>query len=254
MRKQTSVLIVLISLLVSGCVSVRVETKIKKDGSGTKAFVLALDNSVMSMLESMAQEAGASTDDIWEAARAGAESIKGAEVQEYRDDESQGIKITVPFGDLTELQALSSSDAFSGSDVVTVSQNGDVTTLKASVRSGDLASGFDEAGGQGLQGFDLGDIEFEYAYIIEVEGKILEYSPQGNAEIQGSKVTWDLTQSTGDATELMIKWEPSGGPDMGVILLVAIALGGAALILFGAILTLRGKRPPDPATTVSHEG
>jgi len=254
MRKQTSVLIILISLLISGCVTVRVETKIKKDGSGTKAFVLALDNSVLSMLESMAQESGASTDDIWEAARAGAESIKGAEVQEYRDGESQGIKISVPFSNLTELQALSSSDAFSGSDVVTVSQNGDVTTLKATVRTGDLASGFDEAGGQSLEGFDLGDIDFEYVYVIEVEGEILEYSPQGNAEIEGSKVSWDLTQSTDDTTELTIKWEPSSGPDIMVILLVIIALGGAALILFGAILTMRGKQAADQAKAVSHEG
>jgi hypothetical protein len=240
MRKNTLILLALLSTLISGCVTVHVETKIKQDGSGTKSFVLALDNSVMSMFESMAQESGASPDDIWETARAGAESIAGARVEDYRDDESQGIKITVPFSDLDELQALSGTDAFAGSDVVTVSQNGDVTTLRATVTTGDLTAGVED-----LEGFDLGDVDIAYAYSIEVEGVILAYAPKGNAVAEGSKVTWDLAQSTGDTTELMIEWEPSSGPDILVILLVVIALVGAALIAAGVILTVRGRRAPD---------
>jgi hypothetical protein len=240
MRKHAFILLLLLSTLASGCVTVHMETKIKQDGSGTKSFVLALDNSVMSMIESMAQESGAGPDDVWETARAGAESISGARVEDYRDDESQGIKITVPFSDLNELQALSGVDAFAGSDVVTVSQNGAITTLKATVKTGDLAAGFDD-----LEGFDLGDIDIEYAYSVKVEGVILAYAPTGNAVTEGNKVTWDLTQSTGDTTELMIEWDPSSGSDVRVILLVVIAPGGAALIVVGVILIARGKRAPD---------
>jgi hypothetical protein len=240
MREYTFILLVLLSALASGCVTVHLETDIQQDGSGTKSYVLALDNSVMSMLESMAQEAGASPKDVWETARAGAESISGATVEDYHDDESQGIKITVPFSDLDELQAWSGVDAFSGSDVVTVSQNGAITTLKATVRTGDLTAEFDD-----LQGFDLGAIDIAYVYSVKVEGVILAYAPTGNAVTEGNKVTWDLTQSTGDTTELMIEWEPSSGPDVRMILLVVIALGGAALIVAGLFLTLRGRRAPD---------
>jgi hypothetical protein len=216
------------------------ETKINQDGSGTKSFVLALDNSVTSMLESVAQEAGADPNDLWETARAGAESIDGAMVEDYRDDESQGIKITVPFSDLDELQALSGVDAFAGSDVVTVSQNGAITTLKATVRTGDLTAAFDD-----LEGFDLGDVDIAYTYSVQVEGVILAYAPQGNAVAEGSKVTWNLTQSAGDTTELMIQWEPSSGPDSPVILLGVLASSAAALIGARVFLILRRKRAPD---------
>lgn len=237
MRKRAFITLLLLSTLASGCVTVHLETQINQDGSGTKSFVLALDNSVTSMLESVAQEAGANPDEIWETARASAESLDGARVEDYRDDESQGIQITVPFGDLDELQALSGVDAFAGSDVVTVSQNGAITTLKATVRTGDLTAAFDD-----LEGFDLGDADIAYAYSIAVEGNILAYAPTGYAIAEGNKVTWDLTQSPGDTTELMIQWEPSSGPDSPLTLLVVIALGGTALVVAGAILTMRGKR------------
>ena len=240
-QKRALVLFILLAMLVSGCITIRMETKIKKDGSGTKSFVLALDKSVISAVESMAQESGGGTDDIWEAARAGADSIEGAKVEEFSDEDAEGIKITIPFGNFEELQALSSRDAFEGADSVDVSQDGDITTLKATVSVGELASGFDAAGGQSIEGFDVGEIDIEYTYAVEVEGEILEYSPKDIAAVKDRGVTWDLTKSDADSLELMVKWEAGGGPDMLVVLLIAVVLGGLFLAAVGIVLAVRSR-------------
>lgn len=246
MNKRRLIPLLLLAAVVSGCVTIRIETKIEKDGSGTKSYVLALDKSVISMMESMAEEAGTSADDIWETAREGAASIQGARIEEYSDDEDEGIKVTVPFDNLEELAALAGSDAFEGTDVVTVQRDGDVTTLQATVNVGDVASGFEAAGDESIEGFDLGEIEINYTYAVEVEGKILEYAPKEIAEVQGGKVVWDLTQAQQGAVELMIKWEPGGGLDTLVIVLIAVVLVALVLIGTGIILTRRGKRRREP--------
>jgi hypothetical protein len=242
MKKRALVLIALMVILASGCITIRMETKINQDGSGTKSFILALDKSMMSMIESMAEESGAATEDIWESARAGASSIQGATVEDFSDDESEGIKVTVPFGSLEELVALSSSDAFEGADIISVKKDGDITTLNATITVGDITSELDQASDQSLEGFDLGDIELEYSYAVEVEGNILEYAPKNYASIEGNKVTWDLTQSQADTVELMLKWEPSGGSSIVVILLALGAIGGLALVVIGVILSLRSQK------------
>lgn len=241
MKIRVLALVSLLALTASGCITIRMETEIEQDGSGTKSVVLALDKSIMSMMESMAQEAGTSTEDIWATAREGAATIEGATVEQYSDDEAEGIQITVPFGSLDELEALSSSDTFQRADTVTVSQNGDTTTLNAIVNVGDITSGLDEVGGQELEGFDLGEIEIKYTYAVEVEGDILEYSPKDIATVEGSKVTWDLTRASADSVELMLKWEPGGGLDLLIILLIVVAFGGLVLVVAGVVLTARGR-------------
>jgi hypothetical protein len=245
MKKRILVLVSLLTILLSGCITLRIETKIKKDGSGSKSFVMAFDKSVINMLESMADESDASADDIWAGLRAEADAIEGAKVEEYSDDEVEGIKVSVPFADLKELETLSGSDAFEGADVVTTSEDGDTMTLKAVVTAGDLTSQMGEAGGQELEGFDLGEIELEYTYAVDVEGKILEYTPKDIAEVKGSKVTWNLSHVSDETIDLMVKWEPGGGPDMLVILLVAVALGGVILVVIGVMLSVRDRRRSD---------
>jgi hypothetical protein len=240
-KKRILIAVLLSALLTSGCITIRIETKINKDGSGTKSFVLALDKSVMGMMESMTEESGASTDDIWAAATEGAGSINGATVEEFSDDDSEGIKVSVPFGSLEELEALSGSDAFEGMDTVKVSRDGDITTLNATVSVGDVTSGLGEAGGESLEGFDMGDIDLEYSYAIEIEGNIIEYAPKEIATVDGSKVTWDLTSASTDTVELMLKWEPGGGLDPLLIVLIAAALGGLILVAAGIFLTVRSK-------------
>jgi hypothetical protein len=242
MKKPALVLLGLLVILMSGCVTLRLETKIDADGSGTKSLILAFDKSVMSMMESMAEESGTPVGDIWETARAGASSINGATVKDYSDDEMEGIQIIVPFDNLDELVALSSSDAFEGADVVSVQQNGDTTTLNATVTVGDVESSLGQAGGENLEGFDLGEINLEYSYSVEVEGDILDHTPKEFATVEDSKVTWDLTRASTDTVELMIRWKPGGGLDTTVLLLIVVAVGGVALVVIGILLSLRSQR------------
>lgn len=246
MSKRTPIVIALFTLLLTGCVTFRVETKIKKDGSGTKSFLVAVDKSMMSMVESMAEDTDTSGQDLWESARSSAASIKGAKVEDYRDDDREGIKIIVPFRDAAELQALSGNDLFQGSDTVIMSESGENRTLKAMVASGDFAGALGQAQGTdlegtGLEGFDLGDIDFEYSYIVEVDGDIVSYSPKHIATREGSKVIWDMTKANGETTELVLTWKPGGGPDLLVIGLVAVVAGGVLLALGGFVLWLRER-------------
>ena len=246
MKKRALVIISLCVILLSSCITIRVENKINADGSGEKSVLLALDKSMMSMFESMAAESGESMDDIWAEARTGAEAIEGAKVEDYSDDDVEGIKMIVPFDSLDELQALSQSETFEGIDTITVSEDGDTKTLKAQVDVGELTSGLGEAGGAELEGFDLGDIELEYTYAVEVEGKILDHSPKDIAEVKGGKVTWDLVQSNSQTVELMVKWSPGGGGiNISTILLIVIVAGGLVLVAVGVFLALRGRRSPD---------
>ena len=247
MNKRVFILISLSAILLSGCMTLRMETKIKEDGSGSKSLVVALDKDAISTLEGMAGE-DMDTGDFWEETRKGADLIEGAKVEDYSDDDSEGIRITVPFDNLAELEALSGSDVFEGADTVTVSQEGDTVTLRATVSAGgDLTSGLGEAGGEDLEGMDMGDIEIEFSYSVDVEGKILEHSPADIAKVKGSKVTWDLSQVSSESVDLMVKWEPgsSGGEsNMLMILLIVIALGGVGLVVVGVLMTVLRKEPP----------
>jgi hypothetical protein len=244
-KKRTLLLIPLLALLLSGCITLRLETKINKDDSGEKAFIFALDKSVMSMMESMAEESGAEMDDIWAEARESASDIEGAKVEDYETDDVQGIKIIVPFDDLKELEALSNNQAFEGTDSVSISQEGDARVLEATVQIGDITSGLGEAGAGELGDFDPADLDIEYVYVIDVQGDVLEYSPQDIAEIEESKVTWDLGRASGDTVTLRIKWEPGGGLNIMTLLLIALAGGAVVLVIVGVIVTMRGKRPPE---------
>lgn len=246
-KKRTLLLIPLLALLLSGCITLRLETKINKDDSGEKAFIFALDKSVMSMMESMAQESDAEMDDIWAEARANANDIAGAKIEDYKTDDVEGIKIIVPFDNLEELEALNSSEIFEGTDVVSVRQDGNTRELEATIQIGDIMSGLDEAGAGELGGFDPSDLDIEYIYVIDVQGKVLEYSPQNIAKIEGSKVTWDLSQASGDTVTLRIKWQPGGGLGTMTILLIALAGGALVLIIVGVVVVviMRGKQKPD---------
>ncbi len=246
-KKRTLLLLPLLALLLSGCITLRLETKINRDDSGEKAFIFAFDKSVMSMIESMAEESGAEMDDIWAEVRESAKEIEGAKVEDYETKDVQGIKIIVPFDDLEELESLSGSATFEGTDIVSVNQEGDARVLEATVQIGDIASGLGEAGAGELGDLDPADLDIEYVYVIDVQGTVLEYSPQDIAEIEGSKVTWDLSRASGETATLRIKWEPGGGLDMMTILVIALAAGALLLVVVGVIVTMRGNRPPDEA-------
>ncbi|MGD9100882.1 MAG: hypothetical protein PVF45_10420 [Anaerolineae bacterium] len=243
MKRRVLILISLLAVLLSGCVTLRIETRIKADGSGKKSFVMAFDKEAIAMIEE-AGEGG----DIWDQSRENITgSIKGAKIEDYSDDKSEGIKVTVPFANLAELEALSQSDVFQGADAVSVSQEGDTMTLRAVVNIGDITSGMDQSGGMGME-IAPGDFEMEYSYAVDVQGEILAYSHKDIAEIKGSKVTWNLINANAEQLELSVKWKPGSEPtnDMFTYLLIGIVVLGVVLIGAGVIMTLRPKQPQGP--------
>ena len=244
MKGHLLVLLVTLTTLIGGCVTVRIETKIKKDGSGTRSFVLALDKSVISMLEGVAQEAGVPMDDVWGTARADAQAIEDAQVEDYEEDYVRGIRVTLPFASVEELQALSSGEGVEGIDVVTVSQDGDVMTLSATVKVGAVAAALTEVGDQNLEGFEFGEIDLQFTYAVEVAGRILEYAPQDTAAVEGSRVTWDLSGVDAAAAELMIQWDSNDGSGPPVLLLLVAILTALVLATWGAILIRHRKHRP----------
>jgi hypothetical protein len=239
MNGRVVVLFVMLITLISGCITVHIETKIEKDGSGTRSFVLALDRSVISMLEGAAQEAGLPMNDIWSTVRTDAQSIEGAKVEDYSDDTVRGIKVTFLFDSLEELQALSSEEGVEGADTVSVSQDGDVKILSATVNVGEVAAALTEVGDQNLEGFEFGEFDLQFTYAVKVEGKILDYSPQDLAVVEGSRVTWDLSQIDADAVALTIQWDSGGGFGPPILLLAVAVLAALTLIAFGVILIRR---------------
>lgn len=256
MKKRILVLVALLAVLASGCITIRLETKIKEDGSGTQSMALALDKGMMSLFESMAQESGGSVDDLWAEARVEAERIPGAKVEDYSEENAEGIKVTIPFKDLDELATLSGNDALGDLDTVTVSQDGDTRTLKVVLSGSNPLAGLSQAGGEGmeefdLEEFDLGDFDLTFTYAVDVEGKILSYSPQDIAKVKGSKVTWDLMQADADQLELTLKWEPGssgGGSNMLPLLVGVVAIGGVLLVIVGVVMTMRRPQSSDRFT------
>jgi hypothetical protein len=225
-------------------VTVRVETKIKGNGSGTKSVILAFDKVMMGMIESMAEGSG-EMGDIWAEAAASAEQVPGFKVEDYATEELEGIKVIASFDSLEELEALSSSEGFQGLDLVTISQNGDKNTFRATLDTSELsAAGTEMEGFEGaeLEGFSMEDLDIEYNYVLDVEGEILSYSPKDIATVEGSKVTWNLAQASGPNLELTLEWTPGGGPDMMVIVLIGVIIVGLLFVVVGVVLTMRGKQ------------
>ncbi len=242
MKKQILLLIIL-STLMTGCITLRIETKINQDGSGTRSFVIALSKETMSMLTSMAEGSGQSVDNMWDEALASAETIPGAKVEEYQDDKSQGIRITFSFDTLEELEALSRSEEMKGGDQVTITEQGDQITLQAVIDTSDMTSGLSGAGEE-MGGLDLSDldIDIEYSYIIQVEGKIISYGPHEFAEVKGNKITWDLTQAPSDTTELFVTWKPGGGLNLLIILVIGAVVVCGLLVFLGIVAILVSRR------------
>jgi hypothetical protein len=240
--KRLLMLLSSLAVVTSGCVTIGSETEINADGSGTKSFVLALDRSVISMLQSTTGESEFDADALWSDLRTSAASIQGSTVEQYSDEEAEGVKVSIPFDSAEDLETLSTNDSFEGAEVVTIDREGDTIVLKTRVRLADVTSSLNEARSQGLEYIDLGDIQLEYSYTLKVEGEIMEYSPQEFATVEGNKVTWNLSQTNADTIELMLRWKPADGIDPPAILLATVAVGGLGLIVFGTILALRGRQ------------
>jgi hypothetical protein len=59
-------------------------------------------------------------------------------------------------------------------------------------------------------------MNIEFTYSVIVPGVVVTYNPQDSATVEGSKVTWDLSQALleteANSVDLMVQWESGGAP------------------------------------------
>lgn len=204
-------------LLLSGCVTLRTETRINADGSGTRSIIIAMDPSVMEMAQSQGEG------DPFADAQAQAANIPGATVEEYVDPNTgnKGVKMTLPFQSLDELATMDFGEEDSKIDEITWSREGDIYTLTAKVNMGDLAAG---ASGEDAETMTeqeqqmatqmMAAMGLEFTYAVAVPGEIKDYSPQQNAtyDAANNEIIWKLDVASMTVPEIMVKWDNSAAP------------------------------------------
>jgi hypothetical protein len=231
-RKLLLAIIVASALLLAGCVTIRIETRLNPDLSGEKSMIIAMDDSTLEMMKSAATPGagGAQETDPFASVK---EDTKGlppnARVEDFHDDfnKQTGVKVIIPFANLDELVALSKTGHFSSTDKVEIQRSGDTVTMRITMNQEQLTSemGSAASGGGAAAGptpaatldpamaKQMADM-FTFMYSIAPAGEIVSYSPQEGSKFDAATnaVTWrlDLTAQKFPAYE--ITWKPGGLP------------------------------------------
>jgi hypothetical protein len=225
------------ALFLSGCITLKIETDIRPDGSGTKSQIIAVDiEAVEGFAQSMGvtpepgAEEGNPMEDSFKELEQKAATVPGATVEEYKDPATgrEGIKATAPFANLDELVALSSTELFGNVDAVSFQQSGNSTTMNVAVSTSNVSEEASESAGEGgeeatpspeekaMQQQMLQMMNIEFTYSVIVPGVVVTYNPQDSATVEGSKITWDLSQALleteADSVDLMVQWEGGSAP------------------------------------------
>ena len=224
------------ALFLAGCITLKIETDIRPDGSGTKSQIIAVD---VEAVEGFAQSMGVTPEpgaeeenpleDSFKELEQKAATVPGSVVEEYKDPATgrEGIKATAPFANLDELVALSSTELFGNVDAISFQQSGSSTMMNITVSTSDLSEEVESAGEGGeeatpspeekaMQQQMLQMMNIEFTYSVIVPGVVVTYNPQDSATVEGSKITWDLSQALleteADSLDLMVQWEGGSAP------------------------------------------
>jgi hypothetical protein len=226
------------ALFLTGCITLKIENDIRPDGSGTKSQIIAVD---MEAIEGFAQSMGATPEpgaedenpleDSFGELEQKAAAVPGATVEEYKDPVTgrEGVKVTVPFANLDELVALSSTELFGNMDTISLQQSDSSTVMNIILSTSDLSAEVSESAGEAdeeeatpspeekaMQQQMLQMMDIEFIYSVIVPGVIADYDPKDSATVEGNKITWDLSQvlleAETDSVALMVQWERGGAP------------------------------------------
>ena len=213
-------------LLLSGCVTIRTETVVNPDLSGSRSVILAMDKSMMDMMASQG-EGGAEPQDPFAEIQGEFQKVPGAAVEPYVDAKTgnEGVKITIPFKDLNDLATQKFSEGEDGLDTVTWSNDGNVYTLEFAVNTGELAAASSQSSGgstepmtpeeQAMQTQMMAAMGMELSYSIALPGKIVDYSPKDGATYNASdnSIIWVLDLSKAQADKIVVKWDNGAAPE-----------------------------------------
>jgi hypothetical protein len=241
-RKLFLATMLIAALLLTGCITLKIENDIRPDRSGTKSQIIAVD---MEAIEGFVQSMGVTPEpgteeenpleDSFEELEQKAATVPGATVEEYKDPVTgrEGIKVSAPFANLDELVALSSTEVFGNVDAISFQQSGNSIVMNITVSTSDLSEEVSESAGEGgleeatpspedkaMQQQMLQMMNIEFTYSVIVPGVIADYDPKDSATVEGNRIIWDLSQvlleTEADSVALMVQWEGGGAPPAGV--------------------------------------
>jgi len=166
-------------LILSGCTSFEVETRLNADGSGTRRVSVAVDERAYQVFRQQQVDPLTQLRDL-------AEEM-GARVEPYQATGKVGLRVAMEFGTLDEL--MGASDATAAEQISIEQEEGIFSTLYRYEARLD-SSQFDvttllEMGPQ------LGGVELRY--VLQLPGSILEHNA---TERHGNQLTWVLDPVT----------------------------------------------------------
>jgi hypothetical protein len=221
----------LAALLLSGCLTLSVHTRLRADGAAERTVTVAVDRVLLQTaavqpLESLRRMAEAS----------------GWGVERFRDAarDQEGIRLRRTLSSLEDLNRLPEGDPLAGLERITVETQGDLQVLTATLSIAGILERLRIAAGEPpLSPEDLSLLRaagFRLRYELELPGPVIDYAPRGNAQVDGRRIRWEVPLSPDQTTvTLRVTWRP--------IRSLPICAGGMmGLLPFLLLLALRTRK------------
>lgn len=255
-------------LILSGCVTMDMESEFDEDGGATHTMELTINMSDFEGLGDLGGEGELDPFENFEETEQMAEE-RGFRAERIEEGDVVGVRLIQEVDDSTnlgdQLNAMFNAGAADGEEISpfsgTFEQDGDDYTLNLTVDGSALTD---------TAGEDLGDTEdlgigldtiFEFTYTARLPGEIDEEATNGQIASDGS-ITWDLPLE-GSETFTAVSSTDDGSSNLlliliviGVIVLGLIALAAVAFFILmnrrgsdPAAATVGGPAPPPPPPT-----
>lgn len=215
-------------LLLGGCLTLEVHTRLRPDGSAERTVTVAVDEVLLQ---------GAAADPI--AALHEAAVAAGWRAEPYRDERrgERGVRLSRTASALEDLGRLSATDPLAGLERIAL-EAGEPSRVTVTLSIAGVLERLRQAAGEPplspedrtlLQAADL-----RLIYTLEVPGVVFDYAPRDLARAEGGRVRWEvpLTPDRPEIT-LMARWRPvASGPfpplcagGLGLLLGLAVGIG-----------------------------
>lgn len=211
-------------LATSGCMKVNLDLTVKENDTVSGSMILAFSNDAIELAKSMGSDSSLNTDSL-------VTEEPGMTVEQYKDSDYAGTKITFDERPFAEFSTGTSADSLSfkrdGSIVSitgAINMAGDDPAAIEQIRTNPITSGL----------FDKSDISVS----ITMPGKILESS----GTVVGNTVTFK--GELGDNIVIDVKADTSASMDFGLLAAGGLALAG--VVTAGVLLLNRRKSIAKP--------
>lgn len=250
MRRTTLLLMVLTTVLVSGC-KVRNDTvvSINADRSGTLVFELSVDQELRDLLEGFG-EGAVGGGSLLDGLDAQLENVpEGWVAERFVDGPFEGVRTSTTFQSLDELNALVSDlnqQAQSLGNVGSVIQFTAADIDDSLVLEGDVGDLFgvlaDQLGALGATGLDPSQLPsvLEWRLIASLPGAISDDS-DGEVDLETGRVIWTYRPSDTDF-RIVASERSSSGVAIGLAALAAVVVAATAVALWRT--RARSVEPP----------